>query len=59
MSEEQAFCVLIKIMFDYGLRDLFKLGFDTLHLRFYQLQRLIEVFKYFYDLILFIRILFN
>lgn len=43
MPEEQAFCVLIKIMFDYGLRDLFKLGFDTLHLRFYQLQRLIEV----------------
>lgn len=43
MPEEQAFCTLVKIMFDYGLRDLFKLGFDVLHLRFYQLQRLIEV----------------
>ncbi|CAB3410123.1 unnamed protein product [Caenorhabditis bovis] len=37
MPEEQAFCTLVKIMFDYGLRDLFKLGFDNLHLRFYQL----------------------
>jgi hypothetical protein len=43
MPEEQAFCVLVKIMFDYGLRELFKLGFDALHLRFYQLQRLINV----------------
>ncbi|KAK0390326.1 hypothetical protein QR680_019302 [Steinernema hermaphroditum] len=55
MPEEQAFCVLIKIMFDYGLRDLFKLGFDVLHLRFYQLHRLIEdyapdLFAHFYNL---------
>jgi hypothetical protein len=42
MPEEQAFCVLVKIMFDYGLRDLFKLGFDALHLRFYQLERLLQ-----------------
>jgi len=42
MPEEQAFCVLVKIMFDYGLRDLFKLGFDALHLRFYQLERLVQ-----------------
>uniref|UniRef100_A0A915C2F0 Rab GTPase-activating protein 1 n=2 Tax=Ascarididae TaxID=6250 RepID=A0A915C2F0_PARUN len=53
--EEQAFCTLVKIMFDYGLRDLFKLGFDVLHLRFYQLQRLTEdyvpdLFAHFYDL---------
>jgi hypothetical protein len=48
MPEEQAFCVLVKIMFDYGLRDLFKLGFDALHLRFYQLQRLVEVEKLFF-----------
>ncbi|KAI1709246.1 rab-GTPase-TBC domain-containing protein [Ditylenchus destructor] len=46
MPEEKAFCVLIKIMFDYDLRDLFKLGFDTLHLRFYQLQRLIETYEH-------------
>uniref|UniRef100_A0A1I8EPU5 Rab-GAP TBC domain-containing protein n=2 Tax=Wuchereria bancrofti TaxID=6293 RepID=A0A1I8EPU5_WUCBA len=28
MPEEQAFCTLVKIMFDYGLRDLFKLSLD-------------------------------
>lgn len=43
MPEEKAFCVLTKVMFDYGMRDLFKLGFDALHLRFHQLHRLIEV----------------
>jgi hypothetical protein len=43
LPEEKAFVVLVKIMYDYGLRDLFKHGFDTLHLRFYQLDRLIEV----------------
>ncbi|CAD6185269.1 unnamed protein product [Caenorhabditis auriculariae] len=42
MPEEQAFCTLVKIMFDYGLRDLFKLGFDCLHLRFYQLTSLLK-----------------
>ncbi|CAI5456391.1 unnamed protein product [Caenorhabditis angaria] len=42
MPEEQAFCTLVKIMFDYGLRDLFKLGFDNLHLRFYQLTSLLK-----------------
>lgn len=42
MDEDKAFSVLVKIMFDYGLRDLFKLGFDALQLRFYQLQRLLQ-----------------
>lgn len=42
MPEEQAFCVLVKVMFDYKLRDLFKLGFETLHLKFYQLERLMQ-----------------
>ncbi|XP_046330913.1 rab GTPase-activating protein 1-like isoform X2 [Haliotis cracherodii] len=42
MPEEQAFCVLVKIMFDYGLRDLFKQGFEELHLKFYQLERLMQ-----------------
>ncbi|KAK6024859.1 TBC domain protein, partial [Ostertagia ostertagi] len=45
MSEEQAFCTLVKIMYDYQLRDLFKLGFDSLHLRFYQLSRLLEEYE--------------
>ena len=43
MPEEQAFCVLVKIMFDYSLRDLFKQGFEELHLKFYQLERLMQV----------------
>ena len=43
MPEEQAFCVLTKIMFDYGMRDLFKQGFEELHLKFYQLERLMQV----------------
>ena len=43
MDEEPAFCVLVKIMYEYQLRDLFKMGFESLHLRFFQLQKLIEV----------------
>ena len=43
MPEEQAFTVLVKACFDYGLRDLFKQGFEDLHLKFYQLERLMEV----------------
>lgn len=42
MPEEQAFCVLVKLMYDYRLRDLYKNGFDNLYLRLYQLHRLIE-----------------
>ncbi|XP_052788930.1 rab GTPase-activating protein 1-like isoform X2 [Mya arenaria] len=42
MPEEQAFCVLVKIMFDYGLRDFFRNDFGVLHLAFYQLERLLQ-----------------
>lgn len=42
MPEEQAFSVLTKICFDYKVRDLFKPGFEDLHLKFYQLERLME-----------------
>ena len=35
--------MLVKIMFDYGLRDMFKNEFETLHMRFYQLERMLEV----------------
>lgn len=42
MPEEQAFSVLVKIMFTYGQRDLFKSNFKDLHLMFYQLDRLLE-----------------
>lgn len=42
MPEEQAFCVLVRVMFGYELRDLFKDNFEVLHLRFFQLERLME-----------------
>lgn len=42
MPEEQAFCVLIKLMYQYRLRYLYKDGFDCLHMRLYQLSRLVE-----------------
>lgn len=42
MPEEDAFCVLQSLMYDYGLRDLYKHGFEVLYLRLYQLERLIK-----------------
>ncbi|XP_076007501.1 rab GTPase-activating protein 1-like isoform X2 [Genypterus blacodes] len=42
MPEEQAFCVLVKIMYDYGLRALYKNNFEDLHCKFYQLERLMQ-----------------
>lgn len=45
MPEEQAFCVLVKIMYDYGLRELYKNNFEDLHCKFYQLERLMQVKK--------------
>ena len=42
MPEEQAFGVLVKIMHNHGLRDMFRENFEQLQLRLYQLDRLIE-----------------
>uniref|UniRef100_A0A8C1ILD8 Rab GTPase-activating protein 1 n=1 Tax=Cyprinus carpio TaxID=7962 RepID=A0A8C1ILD8_CYPCA len=42
MPEEQAFSVLVKIMFEYGLRELFKQNFEDLHCKFFQLERLMQ-----------------
>ncbi|XP_076133924.1 rab GTPase-activating protein 1-like isoform X1 [Alosa pseudoharengus] len=42
MPEEQAFCVLVKIMYEYGLRALYKNNFEELHCKFYQLERLMQ-----------------
>jgi hypothetical protein len=44
MPEEQAFSVLVRICFEYKVRDLFKPGFEDLHLKFYQLERLMEFY---------------
>lgn len=43
MPEEQAFCVLLKLMYDYGLREFYKDGFETVYLKLYQLNKLMEV----------------
>lgn len=42
MPEEEAFAVLVSLMYDYGLRDLYKHGFESLYLRLYQLNRLMK-----------------
>ena len=42
MPEEQVFCVLVKLMQDYGFRDLFSPKMIGLQLRNYQFDKLIE-----------------
>ncbi|XP_050442635.1 rab GTPase-activating protein 1-like isoform X2 [Adelges cooleyi] len=42
MPEEQAFCVLLKLMYDYGLREFYKDGFETVYLKLYQLNKIME-----------------
>lgn len=42
MPEEEAFAVLVAFMYHYKLRDLYKLGFEALYLRLYQLNRLLK-----------------
>eukprot|EP00050_Salpingoeca_kvevrii_P012734 m.24494 g.24494 ORF g.24494 m.24494 type:complete len:1144 (+) comp4281_c0_seq1:414-3845(+) len=42
MPEEEAFTVFVKIMYDYGVREMFKSGFELLQLKFYQLTKLLE-----------------
>lgn len=43
MPEEEAFCVMVKLMNAYKLRDLYKPSMADLRLCFYQLEKLIEV----------------
>lgn len=43
MPEEDAFCVFVRLMYDYKLRDLFKPSMADLGLCFFQLDRLVEV----------------
>ncbi|XP_044295013.1 rab GTPase-activating protein 1-like isoform X2 [Varanus komodoensis] len=42
MPEEQAFCVLVKIMYEYGLRNLYKNNLEELRSKFYQLEKLMQ-----------------
>ncbi|KAK2593792.1 hypothetical protein QQS21_008500 [Conoideocrella luteorostrata] len=42
MPEEEAFCLLARLMHQYQLRDLFVQDMPGLHLRLYQFERLLE-----------------
>lgn len=42
MPEEQAFCVFVRIMYDYGLRVLYLNGMIETRCKFYQLSQLID-----------------
>lgn len=44
MPEEQAFNLLVKIMYKYEIRETFKTNFECLHLRFFQLESLVKQF---------------
>ena len=48
MPEEEAFCVLVKLMQNYKLRELFKPSMADLSLCFYQLEKLVEVINGYY-----------
>ncbi|KAK7554148.1 rab-GTPase-TBC domain-containing protein [Phyllosticta citricarpa] len=45
MPEEEAFCLMVKLMNKYGLRDLFIQDMPGLHLHLYQFERLLEEFE--------------
>lgn len=42
MSEEEAFCLLVRLMNQYNLRDMFVKDMPGLHLHLYQFERLLE-----------------
>ncbi|KAH7040677.1 rab-GTPase-TBC domain-containing protein [Microdochium trichocladiopsis] len=45
MPEEEAFCILVKLMNQYKLRDLFVEDMPGLHMHLYQFERLLEDFE--------------
>jgi hypothetical protein len=42
MPEEQAFCVLVRLMFDYNFRDLYSPKMIGLQIRNYQFDKLVQ-----------------
>uniref|UniRef100_A0A7M6DP46 Rab-GAP TBC domain-containing protein n=1 Tax=Clytia hemisphaerica TaxID=252671 RepID=A0A7M6DP46_9CNID len=42
VEEKEAYSLLVKMMYDYGLRDLFNNGFASLHQYFFVLDRILE-----------------
>jgi hypothetical protein len=45
MREEEAFCLFVKLMSKYGLRDMFTQDMPGLHLHLYQFERLLEDYE--------------
>lgn len=45
MAEEEAFCLLVRLMNNYHLRDLFIQDMPGLHMHLYQFERLLEDFE--------------
>lgn len=45
MREEEAFCLFVKLMSKYGLREMFTQDMPGLHLHLYQFERLLEEFE--------------
>ena len=45
MPEEDTFCVFVKLMEDYGMRELYKPNMSELGLCIYQLENLVEVLQ--------------
>ncbi|KAF2089772.1 RabGAP/TBC, partial [Saccharata proteae CBS 121410] len=45
MPEEEAFCMLVRLMNKYGLREMFIQDMPGLHLHLYQFERLLEDFE--------------
>lgn len=43
MPVEQAFTLLVQVNNNYGVREFFLNDFDGLHMRLYQLDRIIQV----------------
>uniref|UniRef100_T1K3Q9 Rab-GAP TBC domain-containing protein n=1 Tax=Tetranychus urticae TaxID=32264 RepID=T1K3Q9_TETUR len=44
VPEEQELCLLVRIMHQYRVRNLFRSGFEELQLQFYQLERIMKDF---------------
>lgn len=42
MPEEEAFCMMVRLMYNYGLREMFLPDMAGLHLHLYQFSRLLE-----------------
>uniref|UniRef100_H0X8N5 Ecotropic viral integration site 5 n=1 Tax=Otolemur garnettii TaxID=30611 RepID=H0X8N5_OTOGA len=59
MPEEEAFCVFVKLMQDYRLRELFKPSMAELGLCMYQFECMIQVSLFYFPVIFFSHLMFS